>query len=108
MRRPFVQCRQHPPDALVAQPRQPVRELFGATRSVKIERRHFVFRYRSAGHFVDVFRRFYGPTFKAFSALDAAGQERLAADVEELARAANRSKSSLVVPAEYLEVVIER
>ena len=35
-------------------------------------RRHFSFRYRSAAHWVQVFRDFYGPAHKAFLALDAA------------------------------------
>jgi hypothetical protein len=71
-------------------------------------RKDFVFRYESAQHFIDVFRRFYGPTYKAFGALDAAGQGRLAADIADLSARFNVRKSSFVVPAEYLEVVIER
>jgi SAM-dependent methyltransferase len=85
-----------------------LQELFPGVRSIRAERKPFVFRYRSAAHFVDVFRRFYGPTFKAFGALDAQGQARLAADIEELASRFNRSRTSLVLPAEYLEVVIDR
>lgn len=65
-------------------------------------------RYESPTHFVDVFRRFYGPTHKAFAALDAEGQSKLAADIAELASRFNRGRSSLIVPAEYVEVVIGR
>jgi SAM-dependent methyltransferase len=83
-------------------------ELFAGTQSLRAVRKEFNFRYTSAAHFVDVFRRFYGPTHKAFGALDADGQARLAADISALSSRFNRSKSSLVVPAEYLEVVIER
>jgi ubiquinone/menaquinone biosynthesis C-methylase UbiE len=83
-------------------------ELFRAARSVRATRRDFLFRYRSTEHFIDIFRRFYGPTFKAFGALDAAGQARLSADIAELAAKFNRSPRSFVVPGEYLEVVIER
>ena len=36
----------------------------------------FNFRYRSAAHWVQVFRDFYGPTHKAFAALDARGRSR--------------------------------
>ena len=45
----------------------------GTARPIQAERKVFVFRYQSAEHFIDVFRRFYGPTHKAFEALDAAG-----------------------------------
>jgi hypothetical protein len=55
-----------------------------------------------------VFRRFYGPTHKAFGALDPDGQARLSADIAELSSRFNRGQSSLMVPADYLEVVIER
>ena len=38
-------------------------------------RAHFMFRYRSAQHWIDVFKTYYGPLLKAFAALDAAAQE---------------------------------
>jgi ubiquinone/menaquinone biosynthesis C-methylase UbiE len=77
--------------------------------SVSSERRNFAFRYKSAAHFVDVFRRFYGPTHKAFEALGADKQAQLEADLLELLERANTSRrGGLVVPAEYLEVVLER
>jgi hypothetical protein len=47
-------------------------------------------------------------TYKAFGALDPAGQARLAADIAALASQFNRGRRSLVMPAQYLEVVIER
>ena len=72
------------------------------------QRRDFVFRYESVAHFIEVFRRFYGPTYKAFGALDEQGQARLCKDLEQLAGEYNRRSTSFVVPAEYLEVVIER
>jgi ubiquinone/menaquinone biosynthesis C-methylase UbiE len=102
-----------PPPAGVASPlywgtEARLQELFSGTRSIEVARKDFVFRYTSAAHFIDVFRRFYGPTYKAFNALDAPGQARLAADIEELSSKFNRSGSSFVVPGEYLEVVIER
>jgi ubiquinone/menaquinone biosynthesis C-methylase UbiE len=85
-----------------------LRQLFGPARSIRAERKEFVFRYQSAEHFIEVFRRFYGPTYKAFGALDAAGQARLAEDIAALSVRFNRRPTSFVVPAEYLEVVIER
>lgn len=83
-------------------------ELFRGARSLRAARREFVFRYRSTAHFLDVFRRFYGPTHRAFGALDPAGQARLAVDIESLAARFNRRPGSFVVPGEYLEAVIER
>ncbi len=85
-----------------------LRDLFPEVRSLHATRREFVFRYESTAHFIDVFRRFYGPTHKAFGALDAAGQAALAADIAALAATFNRRQSSFAVPGEYLEVVIER
>lgn len=84
-------------------------ELFARdVKKVSVARKHFAFRYRSAEHFIDVFRRFYGPTHKAFEALDANGQAQLEADMTQLMNKWNRSQDALVIPAEYLEVVLER
>jgi ubiquinone/menaquinone biosynthesis C-methylase UbiE len=85
-----------------------LRELFPAARSITIARKTFAFRYQSAEHFIDIFRRFYGPTHKAFAALNPNSQAQLTADLTELCGRFNRHPSSLVIPAEYLEVVIER
>jgi SAM-dependent methyltransferase len=83
-------------------------QLFGPQAAdIRCERRHFMFRYRSAGHFIDVFRRYYGPTHKAFAALDDNAQEGLHEKLTALLNAHNRDGGrSLVVPAEYLEVVV--
>ena len=85
-----------------------VRDLFPSVRSIRATRKDFVFRYQSTAHFLDMFRRFYGPTHKAFAALDQEGQARLTADITALCDKLNRQKTSLAVPAEYLEIVIER
>jgi ubiquinone/menaquinone biosynthesis C-methylase UbiE len=87
-----------------------VRELFGdRARTVETARRTFAFRYRSAEHFVEYFRSFYGPTQKAFDALDDAGREAYARDIAALLGRFNRSgDSTMVVPGEYLEVVVAR
>jgi SAM-dependent methyltransferase len=85
-------------------------ELFGASAAhIRCERRVFNFRYRSAAHWVQVFRDYYGPTHKAFAALDAAGQQALERDLHSLLAELNvAGESSLVVPAEYLEIVITK
>jgi SAM-dependent methyltransferase len=87
-----------------------LRELFGSRLgSIEVARKHFVFRYRSPGHWLETFRTFYGPMHKAFGALDAAKQESLAADLIALASRFNRaSDGTLLAPGEYLEVVITR
>ena len=82
--------------------------LFGAgAASLHCTRRQFQFRYRSAAHWLQVFRDYYGPTHKAFAALDAAGRQALERDVTRLLEESNTAgPASLVVPAEYLEVVV--
>jgi len=87
-----------------------VRELFGAqAAAMSAMPRFFNFRYRAAAHWIQVFRDFYGPTHKAFAALDRAGQDALEKDITALLDRCNTAGSaSLVVPAEYLEVVITR
>lgn len=102
-----------PPPAGVASPvywgtEARLKELFREVRSIRVVRKEFVFRYQSASQFIDVFRRFYGPTFKAFGALEPIRQVQLADDIEQLAAKFNRHQSSFVVPGEYLDVVIER
>ncbi|MGF6757555.1 methyltransferase domain-containing protein [Paraburkholderia sp. GAS42] len=85
-------------------------ELFGAT-ALKIHTtdRAFVFRYRSPAHWIDVFRTWYGPMNKAFAALDAEKQAAFNQDLMTLIASRNRSgDDTLVLPSEYLEVVIER
>jgi ubiquinone/menaquinone biosynthesis C-methylase UbiE len=83
-------------------------ELFGtAATSISAEPRHFNFRYRSAEHFVDFFRTYYGPMLKAFAALEAPDQKRLYTDLITLIGRMNKADDgTMVVPGEYLEVVI--
>ncbi len=85
-----------------------LRELFGERLdSIAIERRDFVFRYRGAAHWLEVFRTFYGPMHKAFGALGTEMQASLAADLIALAERFNRATDgTLVAPSEYIEVVI--
>ena len=86
-----------------------IQDLFTGSASIEHRFREFAFRYRSPEHFVDVFRAFYGPTLKAFLALDANGQAALEADMIALLQASDRGGAAgLVVPGEYLETVITR
>jgi hypothetical protein len=85
-----------------------IREMFGASAaSINIERRNFVFRYRSPEHFLEVFKSYYGPMLKAFAALDAANQQGLHNDLLALIARLNRAEDgTVVVPSEYLEIVV--
>ena len=70
-------------------------------RVLRSERKQCVFRYRSAAHCVDIFRRYYGPTHKAFEALPAEGQAALERDMLALLERHNRAgDAALVAPAE--------
>ena len=79
--------------------------------SIKSAQRNFVFRYRSPEHWLEVFRTFYGPVLKAFAALEPAQQAALERDLLALVAQHNRAgdgDGAMVVPSEYLEIVIAR
>lgn len=104
-----------PPPAGMASPalwgtRERIQDCFGAHASaIATPARHFVFRYRSPQHMLDVFRNFYGPVHKAFGALDEAGQQALASDLLDLFGQFNTARDgTLAAPGEYLEVVVTR
>ena len=87
-----------------------VARLFGEqAERIQVVRRNFNFRYRSPAHWVHIFREFYGPTHKAFAALDAQGQLALERDILVLLAEHNvGGPKSLVVPSEYAEIVITK
>ena len=87
-----------------------ITEFFGAqASSIQLEQRDFVFRYRSAQHWLDVFKSYYGPLLKTFGALDPETRTALTDDLFELIKRFNRSgDKTMVVPSEYLEVVVIR
>ena len=104
-----------PPPAGVTSPalwgtRARIDELFAPEAAcIVTEQRYFNFRYRSPEHMLDVFRGYYGPMLKAFGALDATGQDALAAALIELMNGFNTAgEGALVIPSAYLEVVITR
>jgi len=85
-------------------------EMFGTkAASVAAVSRFFNFRYRSAENWVDVFKTYYGPVHKTFAALPEAGQASLRADLLALVGQFNCSRdATMVVPSEYLEIVITK
>jgi len=84
--------------------------LFGeSAASIRATPLMFNFRYRSAAHFIEVFRTWYGPVNKAFAALPPASAASLENDLTDLLNRMNRAGDrALVVPSEYLEIVITR
>jgi ubiquinone/menaquinone biosynthesis C-methylase UbiE len=86
-----------------------LRTLFGQRTALVVERRAFHFRYRSPAHFVAVFRAWYGPVHQAFAALPAGADAALEQDLVALCERHDRGGGAgLVVPSEYLEVVVHR
>jgi ubiquinone/menaquinone biosynthesis C-methylase UbiE len=87
-----------------------IAELFEPrTTSVEFALRNFVFRYRTPAHWLEVFKTYYGPVLKTFAALEPAAQATLQRDLMALIDQFNRSRDgSMVVPSEYLEIVITR
>jgi hypothetical protein len=79
--------------------------------NVRLTRRIALMRYPfPPAETVEFFRQYYGPTLKAFAALDADAQVALQRDLVELQTANNIAKTpgTTEVAAEYLEIVTTR
>ena len=87
-----------------------LRALFGKQAlAIDVTPRAFNFRYRSAAHFIEVFRTWYGPVHKAFAAQSPERANALASELADLLNSLNQAgPGSLVVPSEYLEIVVRR
>ncbi len=88
---------------------QHLSDLFGpAIAGARSVERTCTWRFTSAGEFVAFFRRWYGPTLKAFEAAGDDGRDALAADLADLARRRDRNGDggSIAIPASYLETVL--
>lgn len=92
-----------------------LQQLFGdRATAIAVTPRTFNFRYRSPAHLIDVFRTWYGPVQKAFQALPADKAVELERDLIELQDRLNVSTArhgcdaALLIPSEYLEIVITR
>lgn len=83
-------------------------ELFGErVTASRAESRIVTEYFHSVDHAVDVFRRFFGPTVRAFEALDEDGRRALAGDMAELFARENRAHDgTLALPLEYLETIL--
>jgi ubiquinone/menaquinone biosynthesis C-methylase UbiE len=83
--------------------------LFGSQAVVATESRTFVFRYKSPAHWLEIFRDYYGPVLKAFASLNPESRKALEKDLYALLDQNNAAKDgTLVLPSEYLEVVITK
>jgi ubiquinone/menaquinone biosynthesis C-methylase UbiE len=82
--------------------------LFGSgVETSSSHQRTFTFRFPSAEAYVAAFRRWYGPTLKAFDALGVADQRRLAADLAALAREFDvHHTGDVAIASTYLETVL--
>ena len=85
-------------------------ELFGGrASSIRSNDKQFMFRYHSPSHWLDIFRVYYGPLQEAFTSLDTHRHAALSQDLLRLVQDGNISgDSTLVLPADYLEVVITK
>jgi ubiquinone/menaquinone biosynthesis C-methylase UbiE len=83
--------------------------LFGGNAAVAATAKTFTFRYCSPEHWVEVFRTYYGPVLKAFEAIDVETRPELEAELYALIDTFNVAEDgTLVVPSEYLEVIITK
>lgn len=100
------------PSPLLWGDEQTVRERFGeAVSEINFVPRSIRFEFPfGVAQTIEFWREFYGPTHKAFAALDAEGQAALRADLEKLWADNNLSgaEDETVVEAEYLEITATR
>lgn len=105
-----------PPPAIMAPPvkwgdEEAVRERFkDGISHLKLSRRMYPFRYPfSPSAVVEFFRTYYGPTNKAFAALDEEKQTALRKDLEQLwAQYSPATDDTTSLDSEYLEVIAIR
>jgi ubiquinone/menaquinone biosynthesis C-methylase UbiE len=86
-----------------------LQSLFGPQTVVTAKDSYFMFRYKSARHWLEFFRSSYGPLVKAFAAIDPEARMGLEADIDDLLAQFNTAQDgTLVIPGQYLEVIITR
>jgi ubiquinone/menaquinone biosynthesis C-methylase UbiE len=87
-----------------------LRELFGdRIESLDVMERTFTWRFTSPEELVTFFRLWYGPTLKAFAALEDTKRDALELDLIELANRFDRlGGDAIAVPATYTEAVAVR
>jgi hypothetical protein len=88
--------------------RERLNELFGETaKTIQAAEKSFVWRYRSAEHWLAMWRESYGPLHKAFESLSEDLSDQSSSDILALIARFNIAEDgTMVVPAGYLEVVV--
>jgi SAM-dependent methyltransferase len=87
-----------------------LRELFGESSSnLSITGRSALFRYRNNQHWIEVFSTWFGPIMRVLETVDEKGRTEFLHELNAILSRFNRSgDETLMVGAEYLEVVIDR
>jgi ubiquinone/menaquinone biosynthesis C-methylase UbiE len=87
-----------------------LQELFGAATSLtKISKRSALFRYRDNAHWMDVFTTWFGPVMNVLAKLDEKRSREFLRDLDDTLTRFNVSgDGTLMVSADYLEVVIDK
>jgi len=87
-----------------------LRELFGdGIADLRIERRPSRQPFRSADHYIEFFRQYFGPTQMAYERVGPEGEGALTEDLRALLKAANTAGDrAMVLEADYLEVIATR
>jgi hypothetical protein len=86
-----------------------VRELFGdGVTAMSVERRPCRQVFRSADHYLDFFRAYFGPLKVAFEKVGPDGAAALEADMRDFLEEVNTNDSALVLEPEYLQLVAIR
>ena len=87
-----------------------VRELLGdGVSEIRFERRLSRQPFRSADHYIDFFRTYFGPTQMAYERVGPEGEQALTDDLRAFLDAANTAGDrALVLEAEYLQLIATR
>ncbi len=87
-----------------------VRELFGdSVTDLRAERRVSRQPFRSADHYIEFFRKYFGPTQMAYERVGPEGEQALTDDLRDFLEAVNTAGDrAMVLEGDYLEVVATR
>jgi hypothetical protein len=87
-----------------------IRELFGdGISDLRVERRLSRQPFRSVEHYIEYFRKYFGPTQSAYERVGAEGEQALSEDLRSFLEGANTAgDGAMVLEAEYLEVAAVR
>ena len=87
-----------------------VRELFGdGVSEIRFERRLSRQPFRSADHYIEFFRTYFGPTQTAYERVGPEGEQALTEDLRSFLEGANTAGDrAMVLEAEYLQVIATR